>query len=254
MTYIKIGERKIPAEIEIRREDTFMEKRETRTIKIADMSFEEAKELFVNGLEWSVINEYTDEEGNLQSTETAMADFIIAGPLTDNRDGSIVAKMGKFKTEELQKIPLATEVTSYSKAVAMREIFKKTAQYVEDDSEALVIKNLYPLWATLVLEGKTAEKAGFKFRYDDVLYKTLQNNYRFVQEHVPGKGTESLFARIDETHAGTEKDPIPYNGNMAIENGKYYTEDGITYLCTRDSINPVYNKLSDLVGIYVEVV
>ena len=254
MTYIKIGERKIPAEIEIRREDVAMDNRETRAIKIADMSFAEAKELFINGLEWSVINEYTDEEGNFQSTETAMADFIIAGPLTDNRNGSVVAKMGKFKTEELQEIPLAGEVSSYSEAVDMRKVFEKTAQYVEDDSEALIIKNLYPLWATLVLEGKTAEKAGFKFRYDDVLYKTLQNNFHFVQEYVPGEGTESLFARIDETHAGTAEDPIPYNGNMALENGQYYTEDGTLYLCIRDSINPVYNRLADLIGIYVEVV
>ncbi|MBR3610050.1 MAG: hypothetical protein IKL57_01110 [Oscillospiraceae bacterium] len=254
MTYIKIGERKIPAEIEIRREDAFMDKRETRTIKIADMPFDEAKELFINGLEWSVINEHTDEEGNLHSEETVMADFIIAGPLTDNRDGSITAKMGKFKTEELQEIAVATEVKSYSEAVAMREIFRKTAQFVEDDSEALVIKNLYPGWATLVIEGKTAEKAGFKFRYDDVLYKTLQNNYRFAQEYVPGEGTESLFARIDETHAGTIEDPIPYYGNMALENGKYYSEDGIIYLCARDTVNPVYNSLADLIGNYVEVV
>lgn len=34
--------------------------------------------------------------------------------------------------------------------------------------------------------------------------------------------------------------------------GKYYTQDGIVYVCTRDTVNPVYNNLADLVGIYVE--
>ena len=47
---------------------------------------------------------------------------------------------------------------------------------------------------------------------------------------------------------------IPYEGNMALESGKYYTQSGMTYLCSRDTVNPVYNALSELVGIYVEVI
>lgn len=72
---------------------------------------------------------------------------------------------------------------------------------------------------------------------------------------VPGAaGTESLYARIDEEHDGTQYDPIPYEGNMALENGKYYTQSDVLYRCTRDTGNPVYNTLAELVGIYVEVV
>lgn len=40
---------------------------------------------------------------------------------------------------------------------------------------------------------------------------------------------------------------------MALENGKYYTQNGVVYLCNRDTVNPVYNALADLVGVYVEV-
>ena len=57
---------------------------------------------------------------------------------------------------------------------------------------------------------------------------------------------------IFETHDGSMYDPIPYEGSMALENGKYYSQNGVTYLCNRDTINPVYNPLSELVGIYVE--
>ena len=39
---------------------------------------------------------------------------------------------------------------------------------------------------------------------------------------------------------------------MELEEGKYYSQDGVTYLCTRDTGIPVYNALKDLVGIYVE--
>ena len=33
-----------------------------------------------------------------------------------------------------------------------------------------------------------------------------------------------------------------------------YSQDGVTYLCNRDTVNPVYNPLRELVGIYVEEV
>ena len=72
------------------------------------------------------------------------------------------------------------------------------------------------------------------------------------QDGETGVGTESLYTRIDETHDGTLYDPIPYEGNMALVSGKYYSQDGVTYLCSRDTVNPVYNPLCELVGIYVE--
>ena len=33
-----------------------------------------------------------------------------------------------------------------------------------------------------------------------------------------------------------------------------YIQDVVTYLCSRDTVNPVYNPLRELVGIYVEEV
>jgi hypothetical protein len=40
---------------------------------------------------------------------------------------------------------------------------------------------------------------------------------------------------------------------MVLENGKYYSQDGAAYYCWRDTGNPVYHALKDLVGLYVEV-
>jgi hypothetical protein len=39
---------------------------------------------------------------------------------------------------------------------------------------------------------------------------------------------------------------------MTLEAGKYYLQDGVIYLCIRDTENPVYNALAELVGLYVE--
>lgn len=38
-----------------------------------------------------------------------------------------------------------------------------------------------------------------------------------------------------------------------LEEGKYYEQNGIIYLCTRDSVNPMTHTLDELVGHYVEV-
>lgn len=124
-----------------------------------------------------------------------------------------------------------------------------------DDQTALRMRRYYPTFAELV--GQTV-KLGTKFRADDSdiadLYKTIQPELTIQAHYPPGEGTESLYTRIDEIHDGTQYDPIPYNGNMTLYNGKYYSQDGVTYLCNRDTVNPVYNKLSELVGIYVEVI
>lgn len=117
------------------------------------------------------------------------------------------------------------------------------------DTESLKVKDLYPEW-----ESKMGQQvnAGEKYRYDGRLWKVLQQHT--VQETwKPGEGTESLYTEVTESHAGTKEDPIPYNNNMELENGKYYSQDGVMYLCTRDTGIPVYNPLADLVGIYVEV-
>lgn len=118
-------------------------------------------------------------------------------------------------------------------------------------SEAIANKNLYLTWGECI--GKNVTK-GFKFTYKDKLYEVIQPSLIIQEQWIPGQGTESLYAEINEENAGTLEDPIPYNNNMQLYNGKYYTQDGVVYLCNRDTGIPVYNALKDLVGVYVEVV
>ncbi len=116
-----------------------------------------------------------------------------------------------------------------------------------DDDTAVRMTAFYPEWAK-----DTAYTVGYKVQYLGKLYKVIQAHTS--QETWTPDITASLYTRIDEVHDGTKYDPIPYEGNMTLYNGKYYSQDGVTYLCNRDTGNPVYNKLSELVGIYVEVV
>ena len=116
-----------------------------------------------------------------------------------------------------------------------------------DDHTALRMLTFYPEWAS-----DTDYTAGYKVQRGGKLW-------RCIQAHTSQIGWEpenaaSLWTEICESHAGTLEDPIPYNGNMALESGKYYSQDGKVYRGTRDTVNPVYNALSELVGLYVEEV
>lgn len=118
------------------------------------------------------------------------------------------------------------------------------------DGEALSVKSLYPEWETFV--GQEVE-AGTKVRHSGRLWKVLQA-HTVQAQYAPGTGTESLYAEIVEDAAGTADDPIPYTGNMELEEGRYYSQGGVTYRCIRDTGQPVYHDLSALVGLYVEAV
>ena len=124
-----------------------------------------------------------------------------------------------------------------------------------DDNTALRMLEFYPEWAAgKAYTAANGCTAGYKVTRNGKLWKLLQE-HTSQADWAPGEtGTESLWTEICEAHDGTKYDPIPYNGNMALENGKYYTQDGVLYLCNRDTGNPVYHPLSALVGLYVTVV
>lgn len=119
-----------------------------------------------------------------------------------------------------------------------------------DDNTALRMQKFYPTFDEIV--GQEV-KQGFRFRHGDKLWATVKA--LTIQKHYPpGEGMESLYTKVNETHDGTIDDAIPYDGNMTLTAGKYYTQNDVIYLCTRDTGNPVYNSLVELVGIYVEEV
>lgn len=116
-----------------------------------------------------------------------------------------------------------------------------------DDNTALRMVEFYPEWGS-----GQAYAAGYKVQRSGKLWRCLQAHT--AQAGWEPENAPALWTEICETHDGDIYDPIPYDGNMALENGKYYTQDGVTYLCNRDTVNPVYNALAELVGLYVEAV
>lgn len=107
-------------------------------------------------------------------------------------------------------------------------------------------------------EGDTLTK-GKKFKYEGKLWAVLRD-HTILAHYYPSINTASLYVEVTPEYndqgeeLGTLENPIPYEGNMVLENGKYYIQDEVVYLCIRDTINPVYHNLSDLIGLYVEIV
>lgn len=133
----------------------------------------------------------------------------------------------------------------YDNALKLKSAITIAADALPDET-AVQAKALYDAWAV-----GASYVVGDRRQYADKLYKCLQSHTSM--DGWSPELTPALWTLIDETHAGSIDDPIPYEGNMALENGKYYSQGGVIYLCTRDTINPVYSPLADLVGLYVEV-
>lgn len=117
-----------------------------------------------------------------------------------------------------------------------------------DDDTALSVPTLFPAWAAGV-----DYAADVRVRYGEKLYKC-------VQAHTSQTGWEppnvpALWMEVAKPGEGDDKDhPIPYDNNMELFEGKYYAQDGSVYYCFRSTGVPVYNPLSALVGIYVNLV
>ena len=164
--------------------------------------------------------------------------------MTTEEIAAIEAEVARFEAAERTRPLTESEV---SRLLIAQQINTLSV----DDNTALRMKDFYPTFESVI--GQTV-KQGFKFTHGDKLWRTEQPEMTIQEHYPPGIGTESLYSEVCETHAGTLEDPIPYSGNMALESGKYYMQDGKVYHCTRDTGNPVYNALSELVGLYVEEV
>lgn len=150
---------------------------------------------------------------------------------------------------EARKASLMERTRPLTESEVTRLLIRQQINTLEvDDTTALRMVEFYPEWAA-----DTTYPAGHKVQRGGKLWRCLQAHTSQTGWE-PSTATASLWEEVCESHDGTLADPIPYDGNMALESGKYYVQDGVIYHCTRDTVNPVYNPLADLVGIYAEEV
>ena len=160
--------------------------------------------------------------------------------MTENEITIIQEAQAAFAAAERTRPLTAEEVTTM--------LIKQQINILNvDDNTALRMTTFYPEWAE-----NTEYTIGYKVQRSGRLWRCLQAHTS--QAGWKPENAASLWTEICESHSGTLEDPIPYSGNMALQSGKYYSQDGKVYRGTRDTGNPVYNALSELVGLYVEEV
>lgn len=125
----------------------------------------------------------------------------------------------------------------------------KEAREIVDNQKALEVMFLYKKFDLQI--GKQLE-VGEYIQHNDKLYQVLQT-HTAQAEWTPDVAV-SLFMVIDKEHDGSVNDPIPAQTNMEYFKDKYYTENGVLYLCTRDSRIALQFLPSELIGHYFEVV
>ena len=154
--------------------------------------------------------------------------------------------------EEVDEIPVHEEEEAVPFEEQAKIVLKAQARQVTtfSNNEALKVRDLFDDWSDFI--GQTLNAGQ--------IVRTAEGLWRVRQEHVaqkhyaPSIHTAALYERIVKDHEGTEKDPIPYAPPMEIFNGKYYTQEGVLYLCTRDSGQALTHNLSELVDIYVSII
>lgn len=137
-------------------------------------------------------------------------------------------------------------MTPQEKARQLRPLIVKASASLSDE-DALGAVELFKAWAA-----DTAYAADERIRHGGKLYRCVQTHTS--QTDWTPDAAPALWTQVALPGDGTTPDrPIAYNNNMALESGKYYAQNSVVYRCIRDTINPVYNNLADLVGLYVEV-
>ena len=102
---INVQGRQLPCNIATRRSDPEWGGRESKAITVA-MTYDEAVETFVDDVDWSVSSEITSLDGKVYTETIDMSAYAISGPITDNRDGTVTVRMGKYRDEELLQTAL----------------------------------------------------------------------------------------------------------------------------------------------------
>lgn len=153
--------------------------------------------------------------------------------------------------EDVQKEHEAAERTRHlTESEVTRMLIAQQINNLDvDDNTAMRMTDFYPEWVA-----GQYYAAGYKVKNNGKLWKCKEPGHTSQSGWEPSVNTASLWTEICETHDGTQYDPIPYDGNMALTAGLYYTQNGVLYICNRDTGNPVYNALAELVGLYVDVV
>ena len=112
--------------------------RDVITLRV-EMTYQEAALAFTDGAVFTIIDDNDDQY--------EYTDYGVAGPITDNRDGTVTSKMGKNNTSEQDAINAKNEAKKQAEKVSMNLIIL-AGKNVENESDVLKIREDFETAAT----------------------------------------------------------------------------------------------------------
>lgn len=161
---VKVNDILLDAVVQTRPSDNAWNGRESKAITFVS-TYQEAINLFTDGVLWSVV--YTNSDDGTE-VETDLSAFAMAGPVTDNRNGTVTVKMGKYLDTELLTLSLGEVPRSHREAVQIRSAIETAAQSLDDNTAAEVV-SLFP---TLKVDGSLI-KAGTRIQWNGKVIRAL---------------------------------------------------------------------------------
>lgn len=153
----------------------------------------------------------------------------------------------------VEYVPPVVEPQPYRKGIneVMQEIVMEQYNQRTDIGDAEALERMIVIYNWDKYIGQTL-KAGQVCVYHNKVYRSRQE-HTVLEVYYPSKDTASLYEVIEKIHTGKKDDPIPYTPPMEIFEGKYYTQNNVLYICTRDGETALTHDLNSLVGLYVEI-
>lgn len=155
---------------------------------------------------------------------------ILGRPELDGAEATVVLEetdAGMELTEARDATARSAKMTGQMQVAA--KLYVQTSTSITD-AQALEMPDLFKTWEEALAAGAELAK--------DTIINDGGKLYRVVQpvtpqEHRPphAEGMLAVYRPIDQTHAGTKEDPIPWVYGMDTEQSKYYSYGGKTYLC-----------------------
>lgn len=134
---------------------------------------------------------------------------------------------GRVLREEQAKAAAEARLTGQMQAAVKLYVQKATDI---PDEQALEMPDLFYTWDEVLEAGELLE-ANTILNLDGQLYRVVQAVTPQAHQRPDSEGMLAIYRPIDETHAGTQEDPIPFVYGMDTEQGKYYSYNGKLYLC-----------------------
>lgn len=154
-----------------------------------------------------------------------------------------VASVMLEETDAGREISEAKDFTTRSAKMA-GQLQTATKLYVQastdiKDEDALKMPDLFRTWSEVLSAGAELQK-NTVLNLNGQLYRVVQPVTPQEHQRPDGEGMTAIYRPIDQTHAGTVEDPIPWVYGMDSEQGKYYSFDGKVYLCNLTMPGCVY--------------